>query len=77
MTKHDHLKLAKRHAGHLNDKELANFAEWLRITEVTRRTLRYADMKALQSAANNQAAKFMGLPRAKRKFITFRRFEKI
>jgi hypothetical protein len=62
----DHLKLAKRHLGHLSSAELENIRISLTIMIHDKRLLEYVDAKMLQRFTNCKS-----LPRVKGKFVKF------
>lgn len=68
----DHRKLAERHLRHLSEDELEMMRGRISILIVDRKVLRYADAKMLQSF--NKTIK---LPKPKKGFVTFKRFEKL
>ena len=70
-TKLDHTKLAKRHLSHLSDEELEKFKFWITTILTDRAVLRYADARILERFNKN-----ICLPKLKKGFVTFKRFDK-
>lgn len=70
--KQDHLKLAKRHAGHLDREQIKELSAWTQSRALELLLLQYADKKVLQ-----RLSKFKGLLKIKGKWIRFKRFKSL